>query len=76
MFVQCIAEKVNQWVSRVVEALPEDGGRVGGASQDEVAVVEEHDDGVIGRGVQDPTDVLSNFVKQEVGYSFIFDGHI
>jgi len=63
MFVQCIAEKVNQRVSRVVEPLPEDGGRVGGAPQDEVAVVEEHGDGVIGRGVQDPTDVLSNFVK-------------
>ena len=63
MFVQCIAEKVNQRVSRVVEALPEDDRRVGGAPQDEVAVVEEHDDSVIGRGVQDPTDVLSNFVK-------------
>jgi len=55
MFVQCIAEKVNQRVSRVVKALPEDGGRVGGAPQ--------HGDGVIGRGVQDPTYVLSNFVK-------------
>jgi len=51
MFVQCIAEKVNQRVSRVVEALPEDDRRVGGAPQDEVAVVEEHGDSVIGRGV-------------------------
>jgi hypothetical protein len=38
-------------VRRVVEALPEDVGRVEGAPQDEVAVVEEHGDGAAGGGV-------------------------
>jgi len=49
-------------VRRVVEALPEDVGRVGGASEDEVAVVEENGDGVVGGGAMARVDQMTDLV--------------